>query len=186
LKYFIIALLVLPLQAFAFGDLFNDNAHTLAQQQDQGQAQAQNQDQTQRSTSNASQDQTARSASDANSSSQAKNNGNNTDIQYKNDYKKTYSEFVAPAYAPPLAASGDCMGSASAGGSNSVMGFSIGKTYIDENCNARYDAQLLWSMGRKNAAVMRLCSQPKMAAVIPECPLESREHHTDVKIGWTD
>jgi hypothetical protein len=69
--------------------------------------------------------------------------GNNsedlTNVSYANDYQNTHSEYVAPAYAPPLASSGDCMGSASAGGSNSVLGFSIKKTFIEETCNARID-----------------------------------------------
>lgn len=104
----------------------------------------------------------------------------NTNSYYeKNNYKDTYREYVAPAYAPPLAATGDCLGSASAGGSNSVMGFSIGKTYVDEDCNARRDSAHLWSMGRTQAAVMRLCSQPEMAKVLPECP-----EPEEVNITW--
>ena len=108
------------------------------------------------------------SYSDANSS--ATNDGNNTAINYENDYKDTYREYVAPAYAPALTSTGDCLGSASAGGSNSVMGFSLGKTYVDENCNARYDAILLHQLGRHSEAIMRLCSQPEMAKVLSECP----------------
>ena len=127
---------------------------------------------------------TSNSWADANSNSDsyANNDGNNTAISYENDYKDTYEKYVAAAYAPPLVASGDCLGSASAGGSNSVMGISLGKTYVDENCNARYDAALLWSMGRKGAAVQRLCSQPEMAKVIPECP----EPEVTVYNGWDD
>ena len=132
--------------------------------------------------SNARSKATSESYSDSYSGSTANNDGNNTAINYENDYKDTYEKYVAPAYSPPLVASGDCLGSASAGGSNSVLGFSLGKTYVDENCNARYDAALLWSMGRKGAAVQRLCSQPEMAKVIPECP----EPEVTVYNGWDD
>ena len=63
------------------------------------------------------------------------NSEDSTYVSYARDYENTCSGYVAPAYAPPLAASGDCMGSASAGGSHSLLGFSIGKTDIDGNCN---------------------------------------------------
>ena len=119
--------------------------------------------------------------SDANSNSDAYNDGNNTAINYENDYKDTYREYVAPAYAPALTSTGDCLGSASAGGSNSVMGFSLGKTYVDENCNARYDAILLHQMGRHNEAIMRLCSQPEMAKVLSECP---QPEETETVVMW--
>ena len=101
---------------------------------------------------------------------------NNTDSSTY-DTSDTYSEYVAPAVVPPLAATGDCMGSASAAGSNSVMGFAFGKTYIDENCNARRDsihlselAKLYGANDLATASVMRLCSQPEMAKVIAACP----------------
>jgi hypothetical protein len=77
------------------------------------------------------------------------------------------------------------MGSASAGGSNSVMGFSFGKTYIDENCNARRDAILLSQLAKLYdaddlalASVMRLCSQPEMARVLSVCPKEPEQQES--------
>jgi hypothetical protein len=87
----------------------------------------------------------------------------NVDASQSNDYSGMYDEYVAPAFAPPLAATGDCMGSASAGGSGAAFGFALGKTYIDEGCNARMDSRHLWSMGLHDAALLRLCSQPAMA-----------------------
>ena len=178
MKYFIILIILLTGQAYAidFGSDQN-NRQTNRQVVDQ------NQQQRQEATGGRGGAGGAGGSSDANSRSRSINEGNNTAIQYTNDYKKTYQEFVSTAYAPPLAASGDCLGSASAGGSNSVMGFSIGKTYIDENCNARYDAALLWSMGRHEAAVQRLCSQPEMAKILPECP-GPEEVQTTAKNGW--
>ena len=185
MKYFIILTILLTGQAYAI-DFGNDqnNRQTNRQVVDQNQQQQQRQNQSQQQTANGGRGgQGGNANSDANSRSRSINEGNNTAIQYTNDYKKTYQEFVSTAYAPPLAASGDCLGSASAGGSNSVMGFSIGKTYIDENCNARYDAALLWSMGRHEAAVQRLCSQPEMAKILPECP-GPEEVQTTANNGW--
>lgn len=100
--------------------------------------------------------------------------------------RDTYSEYVAAAIAPPLVATGDCLGSASAGGSNSVMGFAIGKTYVDENCNARMDSVHLWSMGLKHEAMLRLCSQPRLAKVLGKrCPEEPQvATTTDKPAGW--
>lgn len=83
---------------------------------------------------------------------QGNNSEDSTYVSYANDYENTCNGYVAPAYAPPLAASGDCMGSASARGSHSLLGFSIGKTDIDGNCNARIYAQRLWSIGRQKTA----------------------------------
>lgn len=140
------------------------NQQTNRQNVDQNQRQRQDQSQTARGGTGGS---GGNASSDANAESY--NDGNNTDIRYENDYKDTYREYVAPAYSPSLTSTGDCLGSASAGGSNSVMGFSIGKTYVDENCNARYDAILLHQMGRPLAAIKRLCSQPEMAKVLSEC-----------------
>jgi hypothetical protein len=80
----------------------------------------------------------------------------------------SYAGYVAPAFSPELVATGDCMGSASAGGSGATFGFSLGGTTIDEGCNARADSRHLWSMGLHEAATKRLCSQPKMAAAINE------------------
>ena len=96
-------------------------------------------------------------------------------------WSDTYSEYVAAAFAPPLVATSDCMGSASAGGSNSVMGFSIGKTYIDAGCNARADSRHLWSMGLKTEATARLCTQPAMAKVLGDkCPKDPEEDEDPV------
>lgn len=105
------------------------------------------------------------SSSKANSASFS---GASSTVNIGSDYnaEDIYKNYVAPAVAPDLAATGDCLGSASAGGSNSVMGFSLGKTYVDENCNARMDSRHLWSMGFRKEAVLRLCSQIEMARVL--------------------
>jgi hypothetical protein len=102
------------------------------------------------------------SASAANSQSSSVN----VDASQSNDYSGMYDEYVAPAFAPELVATGNCMGSASAGGSGSAFGFALGKTYIDEACNARMDSRHLWSMGLHDAALLRLCAQPAMAEAL--------------------
>jgi hypothetical protein len=107
----------------------------------------------------------------ANASASAANSQSSNvsvDSSQSNDYSGMYDEYVAPAFSPELVATGDCMGSASAGGSGAAFGFSLGKTYIDEGCNARADSRHLWSMGLHEAATKRLCSQPQMAAAINE------------------
>lgn len=98
------------------------------------------------------------------------------------DYSGAYDKYVAPAYAPPLAATGDCLGSASAGGSGATFGLSLGKTYVDEGCNARRDSIHLAELAKlynndalATASVHRLCSQPEMRKVIPTCPVVEEE-----------
>jgi hypothetical protein len=108
-----------------------------------------------------------------NSSSTTVNSGSTVD----------YSDYVPNAYAPPLA-TGHCMGSASAGGSGPGFGFSLGKTYIDENCNARYDAILLRDLGFMDESVLRLCQQPRMAEALGDkCPAEYHASETEAEAG---
>jgi len=147
-----------------------------AQGQLQGQLQGQAQGQGQRQNATARQGQ-----------GQRQDNSNNSSFSnsYTADYSDTYSEYVAAAIAPNLA-TGDCMGSVSAGGSNSVMGFSLGKTYIDENCNSRRDAILLEQLGMHNEALNRLCSQPEMAKVLTNCAPEDKPKEPVVAGRWYD
>ena len=85
---------------------------------------------------------------------------------------------VASAWAAPLAASnGTCMGSTSAGAQGVTIGLSVGTTWTDENCNARYDAIAIKALGHERAAWARLCQQPAIrkayeAAGTP-CPSDS-------------
>ena len=68
---------------------------------------------------------------------------------------------VSSAWAAPLAASnGTCMGSTSAGAQGVTIGLSVGTTWTDENCNARYDAIAIKALGHERAAWARLCQQP--------------------------
>jgi len=115
-------------------------------------------------------------------------NNQSTNINFESgDYSSTYDGYVAAAIAPPLVATGDCLGSASAGGSSSVMGFAIGKTYVDEGCNARMDSRHLWSMGLKEEATLRLCSQPAMVKVLGDrCPAPSTTASEDSGRWWSE
>lgn len=50
-----------------------------------------------------------------------------------------------------------CMGSVVAGGSAAGFGVSFGTTHIDQNCVMLKNAQMLWNMGMRAAALARLC-----------------------------
>ena len=77
---------------------------------------------------------------------------------------------VPDAYAPPLTTSNDtCMGSSSIGGSGAGFGVSVGSAWTDHGCTARADARVLFNMGLKDEAILRLCERPKMAAVLSQC-----------------
>jgi hypothetical protein len=65
------------------------------------------------------------------------------------------------AIAPGLVAGmTTCMGSASAGVQFHDFGFSTGKTYKDEDCQAGNFAQTLWNQGYRAQAIGVLCSRP--------------------------
>lgn len=83
---------------------------------------------------------------------------------------------AATAYAAPLAASnGTCMGSSSVGGQGAAFGISFGTTWRDSDCDMRYDAQALQSVGMADAAVARLCQKAEIASAMEAagtpCPL---------------
>jgi len=82
---------------------------------------------------------------------------------------------VASAWAAPLtSANGTCMGSSSAGGQGVTFGLSIGTTWTDSSCDARYDAISLNSLGQSRAAIARLCQKKEiedaMKAAGTPCP----------------
>jgi hypothetical protein len=65
------------------------------------------------------------------------------------------------AIAPGLVAGmTTCMGSASVGFQVREFGFSSGKTYKDEDCQAGNFAQTLWNQGYRAQAIGVLCSRP--------------------------
>ena len=71
---------------------------------------------------------------------------------------------VATATAPALAVSnGTCMGSTSGGVQGVSFGVSVGGTWVDAGCDARYDTILLQTMGLSGVAKQRICQKPEVA-----------------------
>jgi hypothetical protein len=104
---------------------------------------------------------TTTSNNGANSNSAGGNQGQSLSIDNHSLVEGT-SIPVATAVAPQLVASYDaCMGSSSAGIQGASFGVSVGGTWKDENCIMRKDATLLFNIGLKNAALARLCQDPK-------------------------
>lgn len=76
-------------------------------------------------------------------------------------YEAAQRNPVSTAVAPALASSNDtCMGSSSLGGSAVAFSFSVGSTWVDENCVMLKNAREIWNMGFKGAALARLCMDP--------------------------
>lgn len=84
---------------------------------------------------------------------------------------------VSTAYAPALAAH-NCLGSTSGGAQGAAFGFSIGSTKLDQDCNARADADALSRMGKPRAALARLCQREDIAKAIEasgeQCPAPAK------------
>jgi hypothetical protein len=57
----------------------------------------------------------------------------------------------------------------SGSGSGAGFGVGIGGSTLDEGCDAREDARLLYNMGLQAEAVQRLCAKPEMAAALKHC-----------------
>lgn len=76
---------------------------------------------------------------------------------------------VSTATAPALSVSnGTCMGSTSGGAQGASFGISIGSSWVDEGCDARYDAITLHTIGEVAAAKARLCMKPEIAKAMGE------------------
>lgn len=91
---------------------------------------------------------------------------------------------VSTAYAPALAAH-NCLGSTSGGAQGAAFGFSIGSTKLDQDCNARADADALSRMGKPRAALARLCQREDIAKAIEasgeQCPTKPAQPVSPVK-----
>lgn len=91
---------------------------------------------------------------------------------------------VSTAYAPALAAH-NCLGSTSGGAQGAAFGFSIGSTKLDQDCNARADADALSRMGKPRAALARLCQREDIAKAIEasgeQCPTKPAQPVSAVK-----
>ena len=151
------------------------NAHvatTMMQGQQQGQAQQQ------AAYGGAGGSASSTSSSSSGGNTLAASTGSMTVSVGGDTYEAQARNPVSSAWAAPLAASnGTCMGSTSAGAQGVTIGLSVGTTWTDENCNARYDAIAIKALGHERAAWARLCQQPAIrkayeAAGTP-CPGDS-------------
>jgi len=87
---------------------------------------------------------------------------NNETVTNTNQYNGAGSASeipVASATAPSLMSGGNdsCLKSVSGGVSTLQIGISSGKYEIDEDCNRRKDAQMLFTLNMKIAAITRMC-----------------------------
>lgn len=134
-------------------DVRNSNVGVNAQHQGQDQSQRQGQQQ-------------SNSSSNRNSVG-ATGSGNATSVSVVGDtvtYAAQERNPVATAYATPLTATnGTCMGSSSIGGQSSALGLSFGTTWKDDDCDRRYDANVLVSIGDRDVARV-LMQQKKSVA----------------------
>jgi hypothetical protein len=90
-------------------------------------------------------------------------------------YQSAERNPVSSAIAPALAGSNDtCMGSSSLGGSAVTFSFSVGSTWVDQNCVMLKNAREMWNMGFKGAALARLCmdslNKESLEATGIKCP----------------
>jgi len=87
---------------------------------------------------------------------------NNETVTNTNQYNGAGSASeipVASAVAPSLMSGGNdsCLKSLSGGVSTLQIGVSAGRYQIDEDCNRRKDAQMLFTLNMKIAAITRMC-----------------------------
>ena len=87
---------------------------------------------------------------------------NNETVTNTNQYNGAGSSSeipVASAVAPSLMSGGNdsCLKSLSGGVSTLQVGISAGRYQIDEDCNRRKDAQMLFTLNMKIAAITRMC-----------------------------
>jgi len=87
------------------------------------------------------------------------NNNTTTNTNQYNGAGSASEIPVASAVAPSLMSGGNdsCLKSVSGGVSTLQIGISSGKYEIDEDCNRRKDAQMLFTLNMKIAAITRMC-----------------------------
>ena len=92
------------------------------------------------------------------------NLGNGSPSTYNNFGGNTNFPHQAPAaFAPGLAVGAEvCAQSVSVGASSPLGGLSFGTTVIDEGCDSRVTARMLYSMGNQAAATAILCKMRKV------------------------
>ena len=87
------------------------------------------------------------------------NNNTTTNTNQYNGAGSASEIPVASAVAPSLMSGGNdsCLKSLSGGVSTLQVGISAGRYQIDEDCNRRKDAQMLFTLNMKIAAITRMC-----------------------------
>lgn len=138
------------------GNSANTNANTNLQGQGQfqGQNASSDQAQSQSAYSNVS---NAGNSTNTNTTSSRTDNANNssqaTNVTVEGD---NIPRQVASATAPIVVNVASCAIGGSVAGQGPGFGFALGGARIDKDCNARADAQILYQLGEKEAAVLLL------------------------------
>jgi hypothetical protein len=123
----------------------------------------------------------------ANSHATSSSGGNviNTALTVQGDtvtYRPRPAIRSAPLMPPRLPPTAPCMGSSSAGAQGIGFGLSLGTTWRDDGCDARYDAVALQAIGETVAARVRLCLKPEIAEAFERagkpCPSSTRKTAT--------
>jgi len=131
---------------------------TQVQAQEQQQQQKQQQSSTNLNTNIVAPVQMVKTSADASSSAGA---SAPTTVSNNTTYNEKYQ---APAViAPGLAASPECIGSWSAGGSGPWFGISFGSTRTHEGCERRRNAEMLDKFGFRDAAILLLMKDADVA-----------------------
>ena len=105
------------------------------------------------------------------------NNNTTTNTNQYNGAGSASEIPVASAVAPSLMSGGQdsCLKSLSGGVSTLQVGISAGRYQIDEDCNRRKDAQMLFTLNMKIAAITRMCQSDSIWRSMFEsgtpCPL---------------
>ena len=123
---------------------------------------------------NASQSQSA-STGASTSTSSASTDGNTQILNVGGSVTNNPSDIkvlnTPDSYAPIASPTAPCRVAYSGGGSGPGFGISIGASALDEGCDAREDARLLYNLGMHNEAILRLCAKPELnAALGARCP----------------
>lgn len=148
----------------------NTNVNTQGQQQGQVQGQQQGQQQGQIATGGDALGIGVGGAGGAGGSSSSRSSANNANsVNNSVTIEAQERNPVSTATAPALsAANGTCMGSSSLGAQGVSFGLSVGSTWTDSGCDARYDAAALRAAGHSAAAMARLCQKPEIAQAMKE------------------
>lgn len=96
-----------------------------------------------------------------------------------------YKEAANSAIAGPLVTSNNtCMGSTTAGGQGLSFGFSLGSTWVDQDCVRRLDAAFLAKIGAGGAAKELMCQKQEIRAAYAAAgkPCQYNPHVFDYQV----